>query len=214
MALTLEYPVISSNLGQGFGVFGTADPYNSALQNNGALNPVGSLYFLPAASMGGNTTLSSAGGYAAGLWCRYLLYKSTANPAMVAGPAPVVYTDDTFSTVSGQFSESYSASSSTYTAGWLLPNTGSVAGVGVGSAITATILNNAGNGSYVWIGVAGFIPSAYLAAGAQGNFLYMSGNFSTTGIAEGTSQPQRGCGYSWGAVTSNIGDVIATLVPF
>ena len=214
MALTVEFASVSSNLKAGYGVFGTADPYNATALNNGAKNPLGSLYFVPSASMGGNTILGSAAGYAAGLWVKYVLYKSTYNPAMVAGPAPVVYTDTTFTTVSGQFSESFVASNSTYTAGWLLPNTGSVAGVGVGTAITATILNNGGLGSYVWIGVMGFIPSAYLAAGAAGNFLYMTGNFSTTGIAEGTSQPWRGCGYSWGTVSSNIGDVLATVIPF
>jgi hypothetical protein len=211
MALMNEYPVISSNLSSGFGVYGTADPYNAALVNNGALNPPGSLYFIPSPSQGGNTTLQTAVGYCSGLWCKYVLYKSTSNPAMVAGPGIVYYTDETFSTVSGAFAESFAASNPTYAAGFLLPNTGSVAGVGVGSAISATILNNGGLGSYVWIGIAGFIPSAYVAAEAQGNPM-MGGAGAFTPVI--TTTVLRTVGWVWGTVTSNIADIIATIVPF
>lgn len=217
MSLMMEYPVITSNLKAGFGAFGTADPFNAALQNNGAQNPVGSLYFQPSPSMGGNTLLSTSVGYCAGLWMRYVLYKSTANPAMVAGPAPVFYTDETYGTVTGRFSEGVIATtgSASSIAGWLLPNTGSVAGVGVGSAITATILNNGGLGSYVWIGLMGFIPSCFLAAGAQTNFIYgATGDFTVAAIADGSAITHRGAGYVAGAVTSNIGDVLATVQPF
>jgi len=217
MALTLEYPVISSNLKVGYGPFGTADAYNSSLQNNGALNPVGSLYFMPSQSMGGNLTLSSAEGYAAGLWMKYVLYKSSSNPAMKSGPAPVYYTDNTFSTVSGTFAEGVMASKSGSAAGWLLPNTGSVAGVGVGTAISATILNNGGNGSYVWIGLQGYIPSAYLAAGAASNRVYGSGDFATTGVAiDGatTYSDFYFIGTVIDTVSSNIAGVLASCLLF
>lgn len=216
MALTLEFPVITSNLKAGFDVFGTADPVNTALQAGGAQNPVGSLYFRPAASMG-SSVLPSASGFAAGLWCRYVKYLSTANPAMVAGPAPVYYTDATFTTVSGRFSEGLIAAtgSASSIAGWLLPNTGTVAGVGVGTAITAAILNNAGLGSYVWIGVQGFIPSCFLAAGAQTNLVYgATGDFTVAAIADGAAITHRSAGYIWSAVASNIADVMATVQTF
>lgn len=220
MALTLEFPVISSNLKIGYGVFGTADPYNAALPNNGALNPVGSLYFLPAASMG-SLALSATAGYAGGLWCKYVLYKSTANPAMQTGPAPVVYTADvttnvsSFGVVSGQFAstaEGYLGSLSSSSAGWLLPNTGSVAGVGVGTAISATIINNGGLGSYVWIGIQGFIPSAYLSAGSMGQRVYHSGNFATTGVTIDGASTYSDFNFigTVMAVSSNIANVLAT----
>jgi hypothetical protein len=210
MALTNEYPVISSNLKAGYGPYGTADPYNAALQYNGALNPLGSLYFQPAPAQ--NTiALSSSTGYASGLWMKYVLYKSTSNPAMVAGPGVVYYTDETFTTVSGAFAESFAASNPTYAAGFLLPNTGTVTGIGVGSAISATILNNGGNGSYVWIGIAGFVPSAYVAALAQGN-PFMGGTGAFTPVI--TTTVLRTIGWVWGAVTSNIADVVLGIVPF
>lgn len=206
-----EFPVISSNLSQGFGVYGTADPYNSAQANNGALNPPGSVYFIPSPSQGGNTTLQTATGYCSGLWVKYVLYKSTSNPAMVAGPGIVYYTDETFSTVSGAFAESFAASNPTYAAGFLLPNTGTVAGVGVGTAITATILNNGGNGSYVWIGLAGFIPSAYVAGASQGNPVMGTTGAFTVAI---TTTVLRTAGFVWGTVTSNIADIVANVIPF
>jgi hypothetical protein len=207
-----EYPVISSNLKVGFGVFGTADPYNAALPNNGALNPPGSLYTAPSLAQSGSN-LSSAVGYGAFTTYKYVRYLSTSNPAMVAGPAVVYYTDETFSTVSGKFTEGMVAATgnASAVAGWLCPNTGSVAGVGVGSAITATILNNGVNGSWVWIAVSGFVPSASLAAGAQMNLVYGSGDFVVSAIADNTSINHKAAGYIWGPVTSNIGDVITNI---
>jgi hypothetical protein len=219
MALTNEFPVISSELGQGLGLFGSMTPFNAALQNNGALNPLGALYFVPSPSEGGALNagggfLPSKTGFASGLWVKYCLYKSTANPAAVTGPAPVYFTDETFTTVSGQFSEGVQASKSISAAGWLLPNAGTVSGVGAGATLfTATLLNNGGLGSYVWVGIQGFIPSAYLAAGAASNWVYGSGNFATTGVvADGASTYNdfKNIGVVIGSVTSNIGDVLAT----
>lgn len=213
MALTMEYPIITSNLKAGYGAYGTADPFNAALVNNGAQNPVGSLYFQPAPSMGGTLAVTSTTGYCSGLWMKYVLYKSTANPAMVAGPAPVYYTDETFSTVSGVFSEGNPAATgnSSSLAGFLLPNTGAIAGIGVGTAVTAAILNNGGNGSYVWIGLMGFIPSAFVGALAVGNPVSgVAGNWTlalTTGVL-------RVGGYITSTPSANIGDLLATVQPF
>jgi hypothetical protein len=148
------------------------------------------------------------------LWVKLVLYKSSANPAVQTGPAPVYYVDETFTTVSGVFSEGIvsATGSSSSIAGWLLPNSGTVAGIGAGTtAFTATVLNNGGNGSWVYIGLAGFIPKAYLAAGAVNNSLTgASGNW-TVAVTTGVLRP---CAYVWGTVTSNIGDIIAVLPPF
>jgi len=220
-----EFLIASSNLKAGFGVFGTADPFNPALPLNGAMNPPGSVFFIPSPSQG-STALgivqgaASSAGYGSGLWVKYVLYRSTNNPAMVAGPAPVYYTDESLTTVSGSFAEGVIASKSVSAAGWLLPNTGSVANVGVGTAITATILNNGGHlsstyvgGSWVFIGIQGFIPSCYLAAGSIGQRVYGSGDFSTTGVtADGASTytDVNSIGLIVGTVNSNIADVLAT----
>jgi len=219
MALMLENPVITSNLSPGFGVFGTADPYDATKPNYGAKNPVGGVYFLPASSMG-SMALASAAGYSAGLWVKYVLYKSTSNPAMRSGPAPVYYADNTFGVVTGTFAEGISgiggSGLSIAAAGWLLPNTGSVAGVGVGTAISATILNNGGKGSFVWVGLNGFVPSAYISSGTTGQRIWASGDFATTGITADGASTYTNFYIIGNALTvgSNIGHVWASAMIF
>ena len=121
---------------------------------------------------------------------------------MVAGPGVVYYTDETLTTVTGAYSESYLASNPTYAAGFLLPNTGSVTGVGLGSGVSATLLN----GNYVFIAVAGFVPKAYVGATvAQGNpFMGTTGAF-TVAI---TTTVLRTIGWVWNAPSSSIADVV------
>jgi hypothetical protein len=205
MPLFNEMPVIGPNpLGN---VYGVVDAYNTLLPNNGALNPLGSLWTIPSPSQGGNTLLATSTGYGSFLTVKYVRYNSTANPAVVTGPAPVYYVDETFTTVSGVFSEGIVAStgSANSIAGFLLPNSGTVTGVGLGTtAFTATLLN----GNYVFIAVQGFVPSCKLVAGAQSNSIMgATGNF-TTAVTTGVNRP---CGIVWGAVTSNIGDVLVTV---
>jgi hypothetical protein len=213
--LATEFPIISSNLKAGYGVYGTADPYNSALPNNGALNPLGATYYIPPASCD-SISLATTAGYGAGLWVKYVLYYDSGNTAMVAGPAPVYYKDNTFTSVTGLFSGGLIASKSVSCAGWLLPNTGSVAGIGVGSAVTSTILNNGTSGSYVFIAISGFVGSAYLAAGSAGDMLYGSGNFATTGVTPDgatTYSDFKFIGVAL-AAAGNIGNVLAWGWPF
>ena len=231
--LSNEYAYFTNELGTGLQEgYGTMTPYaasatsqgpSTAIYPNGARNPLGAVYFRPAFSQGspsntsgaGGGTLSSVTGYGAGLWMKYVLYKSTSNPAVQTGPAPVYWADETFTVVTGKFTEAYAASSSACMAGWLLPNAGTVAGIGAGTTLfTATLLNNNSLGSYVWIGLQGFIPSAYLSAGAQGNMVYGSGDFSVTAIAQGSNFTHNYGALVIGVVTSNIGDIIATCPVF
>lgn len=218
MGLMNEYPVFTQELGQGLQEgFASMTPFNSLLQNNGARNPLGAVYFRPSPSQGGGLTpgggtLASATGYASGLWMRYVLYKSTGNPAVRAGSAPVYYTDETFTTVSGAVADGAAGGNATATAGWLLPNSGTVAGIGAGSTLfTATLLNNGGNGSFVWIGLSGFIPSAYVSSATVGQALEATGDFALTGVADGVAVIHRVCGYVWGAAASSIADILATV---
>jgi hypothetical protein len=214
MALNNDFsPIISNDLGQGLGVYGNCTPYNSTLQNNGALVPPGSVTFIPGAAQSQNVLVSTKG-YGAGLWVKYVLYKSTANPAVVTGPAPVYYVDETFSTVSGVFTEGNPAATgnSSSVAGWLLPNSGTVAGIGAGTtAFTATVLNNGGLGSWVYIGLTGFIPSAWVTAGAIGNPLTGAAGNWVTAV---TTTILRPVAYVWSAVSSGIADIVATVQPF
>jgi hypothetical protein len=231
--LNNEMPVISSNLSPGStiygGVYATCDPFNSALPNNGALNPLGSVWTIPSLSQGGGYAgtyalgMSSSGaithtlnGYGSFLTVKYVRYKSTSNPAMVAGPAPVYYTDGTFTTVTGKYSEGNPAATGEIAsiAGWLLvnPATASATGTGMGSLISATILN----GNYVFIGVQGFIPACYITdttnvtgvgQGLMGDATSNSGLFATTLV----TTINRVCGYTWaGPASTNLFDVVAT----
>lgn len=209
--LTTEMPIIGPNsLNNVFGVvdtYSTTSTYNGQL--NGALNPLGSLWTIPSPSQGGNTILATAAGYGSFLTVKYVRYNSTANPAMVAGPAVVYYTDETFTTVSGVFSEGNvtGTGSASSVAGVLLPNTGSVAGVGLGTGVTAALLN----GNYVFIAVAGFVPSCVISSGTQGSGVSgASGNFASV-IQSGILRPY---GYVWSAITSTIADVLVTCGQF
>jgi len=213
--LTTEYPIISSNLAAGYGVYGTADPYNAALLNNGARNPLGALAYLPpqSASGGGVGGFLSGAGYGSGLLCKYVLYLDTSKPAMKSGPAVVYWADNTFTKVVGTFASGVVASKSVSAAGWLLPNTGSVANVGVGAAVSATILDNSGLGSYVWIALRGVVLSAFATSAAAGSRLYGSGDFTITSVVPDgatTYSDFEFVGTALAAHSSNIANVMAT----
>ena len=210
--LTNEFPVVSSNLGSGLGVYGTCDPYSTSYVNSGALNPPGSLWTIPAPSQSGSAvgpTIAGANtnivaGYGCYLTVKYVRYNSTANPAVATGPAVVYWTDETFTTVSGVYSEAVTTGSSAV-AGILLPNKSTTAGLGLGStAFTATILN----GNWVFIAVVGFVPSVYLAAGAIGQPITGAAGNWVVAVTTGVLRP---LGYICGAVSSNLGDVLVTV---
>src|SRR5262249_43364743 len=114
-----EYAKISSG-----SVFTTVDTFDSTKMNNNAQNPLGAIYYIPPATESGSALLTATG-VASGLFVKYVRYSSTANPATVAGPAPVYWTDETFTVVTGVFSEGLVAAtgSANSAAGWLLPNT-------------------------------------------------------------------------------------------
>lgn len=213
MALQNEYPVISSNLKAGYGVYGTCDTYSTTAVNNGALNPPGSVSYIPSPSQSGSA-LASSNGYGSGLWVKYVRYNSTANPAVVVGPAPVYWTDETYTTVTGVFSEGMVAGtgSANSIAGWLLPNSGTAAGTGVGTAFSAAVLN----GNWVFIGLCGFIPGAIsVASTAVGDALIgASGNFTVARVAAGTAPTNIVAGWARTAIASSVSDVMAVLPIF
>ena len=159
---------------------------------NGAMNQPGQAYLLPENTFG----LLNAKGQGAPLVVRYVRYNSTANPALVAGPAPVYWTDETFTTVSGVFSEG-SPSNANSLAGFLLPNTTTL------SSLTAAQLN----GNWCFIAVSGFIPSAYLAAGAAGGLVIgAAGNFTVAAIS---TTPVASFARVLTAPAGSLGDIIA-----
>src|SRR5271154_5072487 len=92
--------------------------------------PLGTIYSPPIAP--GITTQNGQG---APPVYKYVQYKSTTNPAVVAAPAPVYYVDETFTIVSGNAAEALATTLGNCHAGYLMPNSTDYSG------LTAAILN-------------------------------------------------------------------------
>jgi hypothetical protein len=127
-------------------------------------------------------------------------YQSTGNPAPVAGPAPVFWTDETYTTVSGVESEGLLGLNSA--AGYLMPNTTDISG------FTNTMLN----GSIVCIQVAGYLKNAWGptagAAGVGNSITPSAGNWTSTGTAAGTAFVARPLGIQATVIASSLCDVL------
>ena len=134
----------------------------------------------------GVTNTSAANAFGAPAIFMLVQYKSTANPAPVAAPAPVYWTDNTFTVVSGVESEGIVTPQGI--AGYLMPNTTDISG------LTATQLN----GSLCLIQVAGYLKGAYgPTAGSPGAGVWIvgtSGNWASTTSASGTAPGYRSLG--------------------
>lgn len=203
MSAGLDYPVIST--GNLYTAIDTYQPSASSTQQviqqtyppypNGAYNLPGQAYLAPVSTFG----LLGQKGQGAPLVVRYVRYNSTANPALVAAPAPVYWTDETMTTVSGAGSEAAFGIASL--AGWLLPNTTSVSG------LTAAGLN----GNWCFIAVSGFIPGAIsiTSAAAGGVLIGNTGaNFTPATIAPGTAITTPSFARVLTAVSGGLSDIL------
>jgi len=206
MSAGLDYANVSTG-----NVYTTIDTYVAAASSttqviqqtyppypNGAYNFPGAAYLLPQNTFG----LLNAKGQGAPLVVRYVRYLSTANPALSAAPAAVYWTDETFTTVSGVFSEGNPAATGNLNsfAGILLPNTTAVSG------LTAAILN----GNWCFIATSGFVPGvAVPGSTAIGDSLTgVSGNFLLFRTASGTAPISKRICQALTAVTSNVADCL------
>jgi hypothetical protein len=166
---------------------------------NGAYATLGQAYLAPV-----NPALLSAAanGQGAPLVLRYVRYNSTANPAPLAYPAAVYWTDETFTTVTGVFSEGNPAATGNLNslAGVLLVNSTTVSG------LTATLLN----GNYVWIATSGFVKGvAVPASTAIGDSLTgTSGNFLLARTASGTAPISKRILQALTAVSATVADCL------
>jgi len=129
---------------------------------------------------------------------------TTANLTTAAAPAPVYWTDETYTTVSGISTEGLGLN---FVAGYMLVNT--VTGVGIGgSALTAAALL----GSYILIQVAGYLKGAYApTSGTQGvgNWIEgYAGTLSSQSVIAGTAPGYRTLGVQATAVASGLCDVL------
>ena len=129
-------------------------------------------------------------------------YSSTGNPAPVAGPAPVFWTDETYTTVSGVESEGLLGLNSA--AGYLMVNTTDL----------STLTNTQLNGSIVLIQVAGYLKNAWGptagAAGVGNSITPSAGNWTSTGTAVGTAFVARPLGIQATVIASGLCDVLVT----
>lgn len=210
MALGTEFPVITTgNLYTAIDTYAstitTQPPVNTPSNPNGAQNPIGSAYLLTKGAPEGPSELYGANGWGAPLIVRYVRYNSTANPNLLAYPAPVYWVDETFTTVSGVFSEGNPAGTGNLNsfAGILLPNYTSL---GLTAANAAAALN----GNFCFIATKGFVPSCYVPSGtAIGNALVgTSGNFTLVGVASGTAPISRFLATALTAISSGVADLL------
>ena len=125
-------------------------------------------------------------------------YKSTANPAPTTAPAPVYWTDNTYTTVSGVESESLLGLQGI--AGYLQLNTTAL------PTLTATMLN----GALCLIQVAGLVVAAVVpAATAAGDWIIgHTGNFTADRVASGTASGYRTFGIATTAYASGLADIL------
>lgn len=125
-------------------------------------------------------------------------YISTANPTPAAAPAPVYWTDSTFTTVSGVSTES--AQGLNGIAGYLMLNTTDL------PTLTATLLNN----SLCLIQVAGLVLGAVApAALVAGDWVIgAAGNFTPGRVAAGTAAGYRTFGTAASAVSGGLANLM------
>jgi len=163
------------------------DTFNSALENNGASQLLGSLYQAPLVPTGSAT---SGGGLNA--YLKYVRYNPTTSETIQAGPALVYWKDETFTTVTSLGSESFLGTAAPASvAGWLLYNTTTLA-----SAAASLI-----NGNFCWILVGGFLPGAFVTAATAGDSIF--------GVSGGAAWATGHTAYS-AAATSRVAGIALT----
>jgi hypothetical protein len=182
---------------------------------NGALNPVGEKYYdtgySPVSSLGGTAVLTQPGLFGSPVAYRYVLYKSATNANFTAAPAAVWWADTAMTTVTSTASEcAFGAATGapSFPAGLMMINTTTFPGSLSGAAL-ATLINNGGLGSFVWIVVFGLVQGVASSSTAAGDKLMATvANWSTNGgfsnVAVGVAATNRIFGYSSGASPSTV----------
>lgn len=214
MALGTEFPVITTgNLYTAIDTYSNTitqqPPINTPSNPNGAMNPAGSAFLLaPGVGQSANkaaAALYGANGWGAPLIVRYVRYNSTANPNLIATPGPVYWTDETYTTVSGVFTEGNPAATGNINslAGWLLPN---YTALGLTAAAAATALN----GNWCFIATKGFLSGvAVPALTAVGDAIIgAAGNFTLGRVASGTAPTTKYVAIAQTAVAAGVADIL------
>lgn len=188
MGLGANYPVVSTG-----SIFTAIDTFNSALENNGALNVPGQEYQLPVNAADVTTT-----GAGIQKFVKYVRYNPTVSQTILTGPAPVYWKDFNKTVVTGLQSEACYAGANAI-AGWLLYNTGTLA-----SALAATI-----NGNFCFIFTGGYLKQALVAASTAVGDAMIGGAsaFTPVRVAAGTAPTNKVIGFAETAIATLLADV-------
>jgi hypothetical protein len=178
----------------------------AAYKGLGENQVLGQRYFgYAAGALGGITATNPSGSPAVYILCQYLSTSATtlANWTTAGAPAPVYWTDQTYTTVSGVKTEGWTASSSNFNdlAGYWMPNT-----VSLPNATLAQLL-----GGWGLVQVMGPIFGAYgptLGTAGVGNPITGgAGVFQSTGVVAATGTAYATFGLQVTAISSGLCNV-------
>jgi len=127
---------------------------------------------------------------------------TTANLTTAGAPAPVYWTDNTFTTVTGITTEAIATAPSAFPAGFMMVNTTSL------TSLTAAQLV----GAYILIQVGGYLNGAYMSsstnAGIGASIIGAAGTFTSAFVAAGTAPTYQPFGRQLTALSSGLCDVL------
>jgi len=127
---------------------------------------------------------------------------TTANLTTAGAPAPVYWTDNTFTTVTGITTEAIATAPSAFPAGFMMVNTTSL------TSLTAAQLV----GAYILIQVGGYLNGAYMSsstnAGIGASIVGAAGTFTSAFVAAGTAPTYQPFGRQLTALSSGLCDVL------
>lgn len=125
-------------------------------------------------------------------------YKSTAQPTPAAAPAPVYWTDETFTQVTGVSTESVAGLNGL--AGYLLPNSTDITGLTAAQLQLGQCLIQVGGQITAAVSPAAIVAGDWIIGAA--------GNFTPARVASGTAPGVRTAGVALSAVAAGLCDIL------
>ena len=182
-----------------------------------AKNVVGSIYSPPPGTYTNYTSgptfsptlnLSTPGYGAPGVFKYVYFYDASAlTGTMQAAPAPVYWTDESFTAVTGHAADAYSSAAASV-AGYLMPNA-----TALGTSNTGAQWYLQLSQSYVWIQIGGFLSQAYApttqtAAGIGNSIYYSTGADWASTVNTTLAASSRLLGVQYSAIVNSLCDVM------
>ena len=207
--LGTEYAVISTG-----NIYTAIDTYDTTKPNNGALSPLGAQFQFPVGtqlSASKGTAYNSTGiGLGKPPIITYVQYKSASKPAIIAYPGLVYWVDDSFTTVTGVYSESFAGINGV--AGYMMVNTTDYPGSLTGAQLAAVLDPSGGAsvGNFLWIVTGGYAPAVRsITSVVAGDFLIGSATtFVPARMAANSAPTNRVVGMATTNLSGSVSDVI------